>query len=59
MGIPSCTGTRSLLRWKLPGKYPVFNGVMVIYHHVERIWIIILTPYFLYNIYNYEKISSR
>ena len=24
-------------RWELPGKYPVFNMVMVIYHYVERI----------------------
>ena len=28
--------------------------VMVIYHYVERIWKILLTPNFLYNIYNHE-----
>ena len=24
-------------RWELPGNYPVFSVVMVIYHYVERI----------------------
>ena len=28
---------------------------MVIYHYVERFWGIIVTPIFLYNIYNHEK----
>ena len=39
----SCTGYR---RWKLPGNYPIFNVVMVIYHYVERIWRILITPNF-------------
>ena len=39
-------------RWELPGNYPVFTVVMVIYHYVERIWIILVTPFFKYNIYN-------
>ena len=34
-------------RWELPGNYPVFTVVMVIYHYVERIWRIIVTPNFL------------
>ena len=42
-------------RWELPGNYPVFSMVMVIYHYVEIIWRILITPDFLYNIYNYEK----
>ena len=28
---------------------------MVIYHCIERIWTIIVTPNFLYNIYDHEK----
>ena len=28
---------------------------MVIYHYVEIIWIIIITPNFLYDIYDHEK----
>ena len=40
-------------RWELPGNYPVFTVVMVIYHYLERIWIILVTPNFLYNIYNH------
>ena len=31
-------------RWKLPGKYPVFTVLMVIYHYVEKIWGIHVTP---------------
>ena len=38
--------TRSQHRWELPGNYPVFTVVMVIYHYVERIWRIIVTPHF-------------
>ena len=33
-------------RWELPGNYPVFTVVMVIYHNVERIWRILVTPIF-------------
>ena len=33
-------------RWELSGNHPVFTVVMVIYHYVERIWIIIVTPIF-------------
>ena len=29
--------------------------VMVIYHYAERIWIILITPIILYNIYNHKK----
>ena len=39
-------------RWEVPGNYPVFTVVMVIYHYIERIWRILVTPYSLYNIYN-------
>ena len=39
--------------WELPGNYPVFPVVMVIYHYVERIWRILVTNNFLYNIYNH------
>ena len=41
-------------RWELPGNYPIFIMVKVIYHHVERFWRILLTPNFLYNIYAHE-----
>ena len=40
-------------RWELTGNYPVFTVVMVIYHYVERIWRILVTHNFLYNIYNH------
>ena len=30
--------------WELPGKYPIFTVVMVIYHYIERIWKILVTP---------------
>ena len=33
-------------RWELPGNYPVFSVVMVIYHYVERIWKILVTSVF-------------
>ena len=33
-------------RWELPGNYPVLTVVMVIYHYVERIWRILITPIF-------------
>ena len=33
-------------RWELLCNYPVFTVVMVIYHYLERIWIIIVTPNF-------------
>ena len=39
--------------------YPGFTVIMVIYHYVERIWIIIITPKFLHNIYDNEEILSR
>ena len=41
-------------RWELPGNYPVLSMVVVIYHYVERIWRILVTPNFLHNIYNQE-----
>ena len=31
-------------RWELPGNYPLFTVVMVIYHYVERIRRILVTP---------------
>ena len=42
-------------RWELPGNYPVFTMVMLIYHYVERIWRILVSLYFLYNKYDPEK----
>ena len=41
-------------RWELPGNYPVFTVVMVVYHYVEEIFIILVTPSF-YNMYDHEK----
>ena len=38
--------TSQIHRWELPGNYPVSIVVMVIYHYVERIWIILVTPNF-------------
>ena len=46
-------------RWELPGNYPVFTVVMVIYHYVEITWRILVTPDFLYNTYDHEKTLSR
>ena len=40
-------------RWELPGNYPIFTVVMVIYHYIERIWRILVTTIFLYNIYDH------
>ena len=40
--------------WELLDNYPVFTVLMVIYHYVERTWRILITPDFLYNIYNHE-----
>ena len=40
--------------WQLLSNYPVFIMVMIIYHYVERIWRIIVTSIFLYNIYYHE-----
>ena len=34
-------------RWELPGNYPFFTIIMVIYRDVERIWIILVTPFFI------------
>ena len=42
-------------RWGLPGDCLVFSVVMVIYHYVGRIWRVLVTPNFLYNIYDDEK----
>ena len=42
-------------RWELLGDYHVFTVVMVVYHYVDRIWIILVTPNFLHNIYDREK----
>ena len=48
-GKKNCCTTRH--RWGLTGNYPVFTMVMVIYHYVERIWRILVTPILIYNIY--------
>ena len=48
-----------LHRWELPCNYPVFYVVMVIYHYIERIWRILVTPNYSYNIYDHEKLLSR
>ena len=53
------SSARDYHRWELPGNYPVFTVVMVIYHYIERIWRIIFTPNFPYNIYDHKKILSR
>ena len=47
--VPACEDHR----WELPGNYPVFTVVIIIYHYVERIWGGLITPNFLYNIYNH------
>ena len=38
--------------WELPVNYPVFTAGMVICNYVDRIWRILVTPNFLYNIYD-------
>ena len=47
-------------RCELPGSYPVFSMVMIIYHYVDRIEEFLLPPlFFSNNIYDHEKILSR
>ena len=53
-GFASRSACTFLHRWELPVNYPVFSLVMVICHYLERIWRIVLTPNFLYDIYNHE-----
>ena len=43
-------------RWELLSNYPVFTVLMVIYHYVDKIWRILITPvfcitYMIMNIY--------
>ena len=45
-------------RWELLGCYHVFTMVMVIYHYVEKIWIILITPNF-FNLYYHKKIPGE
>ena len=45
--------------WESTGNCPVFIVVMVIYHYVERIWIILVTPNSSYNIYNNENFPGE
>ena len=45
--------------WELTGNYLVFTVVMVVYHYVEIIWRILVTPNFSYKVYDHEKILSR
>ena len=45
-------------RWELPGKWPVFYIVIVIYHYVDIIGEFLFPPIFN-NIYDNEKILSR
>ena len=52
--VGSGSGRSGGRRWELLGNYPNFTVVMVIYHSVERIWRILITPNFLYNIYDHE-----
>ena len=56
--IKMCDNNRDpfIHRWELLGNYPVFTVVMVIYHYIERIRRIIVTPNILYNIYNHEYV---
>ena len=42
-------------RWELLVNYPVLVVLMIIYHYVEIIWRVLVTPNILYNIYNHEK----
>ena len=53
------SGWTSDYLWKFLVNYPVFAVVTVIYHYVERIWRIFLTPNFPYIIYEKEKMISR
>ena len=39
----------------ITGQLSCLSVVMVIYHYVEKFWIILVIPNFLYNIYNPEK----
>ena len=53
---PRLKVSRRRHRWDLRGNYPVFTLVMVIYHYVERIRRILVTPflniiYMIINIY--------
>ena len=44
---PSRYNTPTPHGWELPGNYPVFTMVMVIWNYVERIWRILVTLNFL------------
>ena len=33
-------------RWELPGNYPIFIVVMAVYHYLQIIWRILITPNF-------------
>ena len=46
-------------RWELPGNYPVFTLVMVIYHYVERIWRILVTSHSVLNSSALDKSISK
>ena len=43
-------------RWELLGNKPISTVVMAIYHYVERIWRILVTHNFSYNINDNENI---
>ena len=60
LGLKKVTFTEGTVkhRWELPGNYPVFTVAMVIYHYVERIWRILITPILIYNIYDHLYILS-
>ena len=42
-------------RQELPGKYPIFTMVVIIYHYVERIEELFLPLICSYNIYDHQK----
>ena len=52
--VPNGISDKNAAVGTIDGNYPVFTVVMVIYHYVERIWRILVTPNLLYNIYNHE-----
>ena len=42
-------------RWGLPGNFPICTVLVLIYHYIEIVRELLLTPIFLYNINDHEK----
>ena len=59
LGLARFCALAVLHRWELPDNYPFFAVVMILYHYVEKIGRIFVTPDFVYYIYDHEKYYPR